>query len=37
MLAVSLASAMLTVNTAMVSLREPGLGKERPDISARHE
>jgi len=34
---VSGASAMLTVNTAIVSPREAGLGRERPDVSARYE
>lgn len=35
--AVSAATTMLTVSTAIVSPREPGLASERPDLSARYE
>jgi hypothetical protein len=35
--AVSAATTMLTVSTAIVSPREPGLAGERPDVSACYE
>jgi len=36
MRAVRVASAVLAVNTAVVSPREPGLGGERPSLCARY-
>jgi hypothetical protein len=34
---VSVAAALLTVDTVIVSPPEPGVAGERPDVSARYE